>query len=287
VSEPIDQPNALDALLPPAMATKAERVGVTKSQLAVMPTFVLAVLAGAFISLGALFATVATAGTGLDFGVSRVLGGVAFSLGLILVIAAGAELFTGNALIVMAWAGRKVSAAALLRNWGIVYVGNIVGAVATALIVVWSGHLELGGGAVGDNAMAIADAKVDLAWGEALLRGVLANALVCLAVWLSFAARSLTDRVFAIVFPVTAFVAAGFEHSIANLYFVPAAILARQAEGLGYWDVAATAPDDHADLTWSQFLTANLVPVTIGNILGGAGLVALVYWFVYLRPERP
>jgi len=280
-----DHLNSLDALLPPEMAAKADRAGMAKAQATAVPMFVLAVLAGASISIGAAFAAVATAGERLDFGISCVVGGLAFSLGLVIVIGAGAELFTGNALIVMAWAGRMVSAEGLLRNWGIVYLGNIVGALATACIVVWGGHMEMGASAVGDNAMAIADAKVGLEWGEALLRGVLANAPVCLAVWLSFAARSLTDRVVMIVFPIAAFVAAGFEHSIANLYFVPAAIILKKSEGLGYRDTAATAPQDHVGLTWSQFVTDNLVPVTIGNIIGGAGLVALVYWFVYLRPS--
>ena len=202
-----DHLNSLDALLPPEMAAKADRAGMAKAQATAVPMFVLAVLAGASISIGAAFAAVATAGERLDFGISCVVGGLAFSLGLVIVIGAGAELFTGNALIVMAWAGRMVSAEGLLRNWGIVYLGNIVGALATACIVVWGGHMEMGASAVGDNAMAIADAKVGLEWGEALLRGVLANAPVCLAVWLSFAARSLTDRVVMIVFPIAAFVA--------------------------------------------------------------------------------
>ncbi|MCP3853637.1 MAG: formate transporter FocA [Actinomycetia bacterium] len=281
-----DTAGGLDALLPGDMARKAEQVGVNKVGASPVSTFVLAVLAGAFISLGAVFATVATSGD-LDPGLSRVLGGLTFCLGLVLVIGAGAELFTGNALIMMAAASRKVTLTALLRNWGIVYAGNVAGALATAMLVVWSGHHELGAGAVGDTAMSIANAKVEMTWLEALLRGILANALVCLAVWLSFAARTLTDRIMAVLFPITAFVAAGFEHSIANLYFLPAALFLKSDSDLSYWDTTTAGPEDHPAITWSGFITDNLIPVTIGNMIGGGVLVALVYWFVYLGPRSP
>ncbi len=263
---------SLNSLLPAEMAHKAEDVGVAKAQLGTFQTFVLAVLAGAFIALGAVFATVATTGSTLPYGITKLVSGLVFCLGLILVVIAGAELFTGNNLIVMAWASGRVTTAQLLRNWGIVYVGNFVGAILTAIGVFLSGQYQFGGGAVGENALAIATVKVNLGFGQAIMLGVLCNALVCLAVWLCMSARTVTDKVLAIIFPITAFVAAGFEHSVANMYFVPIGLFIKQWGG-GVAD----------SLTWQAFLLNNLLPVTIGNVIGGAGLVGLVYWSVYLR----
>jgi formate transporter len=274
-------PGAADAPPPPAMATKASEVGAAKAALDAPRTFVLAVLAGAFIGLGAMFATVVTAGgTDVPFGVNRLLGGVVFSLGLVLVVVAGAELFTGNNLIVMAWADRRIPLRRLLRNWGIVYAGNFAGASATALLVFAARQYEFGDGLVGQNVLAIADAKTSLGWGQAVALGALCNALVCLAVWLSYAARSVTDKVLAVIFPITAFVAAGFEHSVANMYFLPIGLLVK--------GTSAGEGGGHADLTWANALFGNLVPVTIGNVFGGAVMVGLVYWLVYRRPaDRP
>ena len=265
---------AFDALLPLEMAKKAEDAGVAKARLGTFETFMLAVLAGAFIALGAIFATTVTTGSTLPFGVTKLLGGLVFCLGLILVVIAGAELFTGNNLIVIAWANGRVKMAQLLRNWGIVYVGNFVGSVLTALGVFLAGQYEFGGGEIGRNAIAIGQAKVGYSFLQAFMLGVLCNALVCLAVWLCMSARTVTDKVLAIIFPITAFVAAGFEHSVANMYFVPFALFVKSWGGL-----AADAPT----LTWSAFLINNLLPVTLGNIVGGAGLVGLVYRSIYLR----
>jgi len=282
-------PGAADAPLPPAMAAKASDLGVAKAELDATRTFVLAVLAGAFISLGAMFATVATADSGnLPFGVTRVIGGVVFSLGLVLVVVAGAELFTGNNLIVMAWADRRIALGRLLRNWGIVYAGNLVGALATALLVFAARQYEFGDGAVGLNALAIAETKSSLGWGQAVALGVLCNALVCLAVWLSYAARSVTDKVLAVLFPISAFVAAGFEHSVANMYFLPLGLLVKQASPDSFWSSTGADPADYPDLSWTNALFGNLVPVTLGNIFGGAVMVGLVYWLIYRRPAgRP
>lgn len=275
----------LDALLPADMAVKAEAIGVKKAGLDAPAMFMLAVLAGAFIAMGAIFSTTVTAGGGLPFGVSRLLGGVVFSLGLILVVVGGAELFTGNNLIVMAWAGKKVRTSRLLRNWAIVYTGNFAGAFATAALVFLSGHYELGSGAVGAKALAIADAKCGLDFVPALFLGVLCNALVCLAVWLSFSARSAADKVLVIVPPIAAFVAAGFEHSIANMYFIPVALFIKQFAPAEFWAQAGTSAEAFNNLSWAGF-GWNLLPVTIGNILGGAVLVGIVYWFIYLRPRK-
>jgi formate/nitrite transporter len=207
--------------------------------------------------------------SGLGFGPERLLGGLAFSLGLILVLVGGAELFTGNSLIVFAWADRKITSARLLRNWGLVYVGNFIGASATAVMVHWSGINGLGDGAVAATAMRIAEGKLALAPAEAFTRGVLCNVLVCLAVWLCFGARTVSGKILAIVFPIAGFVALGFEHSVANMYLVPAGWLAGSA------------------LVGGTAYAANLLLVTAGNILGGGVLVALVYWLVYRKGSGP
>jgi formate transporter len=274
----------LDALLPPEMARRAEAVGVRKAAMDATSMLTLAVLAGAFIALGGVFSTTALAGAGAaPWGPVRVLAGLVFSVGLVLVVVGGAELFTGNSLIVMAWASGRVSTAALLRNWLIVYLGNFIGAAGTAGLVYLGGVHHFGGSAFGATALAIAHAKVQLGFVQAVALGVLCNVLVCLAVWLTLSARTTADRILAIVPPVAAFVAAGFEHSVANMYFVPLGLLITRLDP----DFAAAAAPlaSRSALTWSAFLGRNLLPVTIGNVIGGAVLVGLVYWFVYLRPE--
>lgn len=265
--------SATDAYAPAEIAARVEEVGVLKAQLGAASTCALAVLAGAFIALGAAFFTVTVTGSTLGFGPTRVLGGLAFSLGLILVVVAGAELFTGNNLITMAWASGRVSTAALLRNWVLVYLGNFAGALATAYLVYLGGHWKLGKQELGATAVAIAAGKLQLSFGEAFCRGVLCNTLVCLAVWLCFSARSTTDRILAILFPITAFVACGFEHSIANMYFIPVAM----------WIAPHLPADAGPVFSWQRFAMDNLLPVTLGNLVGGVILVAAVYWFIYLR----
>ena len=219
----------LDALMPAEMAARAAEIGVRKAGLGVVPMFVLAVLAGAFIALGAAFATTVSAGAAgmLPYGVIRLLAGLAFSLGLILVIVGGAELFTGNNLLAMAWASRRISSAAVMRNWAIVYAGNFVGAIGTAVLMVLAGQYAFGGGSVGAVALATASVKVAYDPLQAFVLGILCNGLVCLAVWLTYSARTTTDRILAIVPPIAAFVAMGFEHSVANMYFIPVGILIR------------------------------------------------------------
>ncbi len=275
-----------DALIPAEMAARAENVGVRKAGLDAVSLFALAVLAGAFISLGAVFATTVSAGaSGVPFGIARLLAGIAFSLGLVLVLVGGAELFTGNNLIVMAWASGKVSSALVLRNWLIVYAGNFVGAVATAGVMFVSGQYAFGGGSVGAAALGIANAKAGLEFVPAIALGMMCNALVCLAVWLTYSARTTTDRILAIVPPIAAFVAAGFEHSIANMYFIPEGIAIRTWAPDAFWASAGKAPTDFPNVSVAGFV-ANLVPVTIGNVIGGAVMVGIVYWFIYLRASR-
>jgi formate/nitrite transporter len=273
-----------DALIPAQMADKAEQVGVKKAHLNPVSMFVLAVLAGAFIALGAIFSTTVAAGAGdfLPYGVTRLLTGLVFSLGLILVIVGGAELFTGNNLIVMAWASGKVSTSLLLKNWLIVYLGNFAGSIFTAGIMFFTGQYAFGGGSVGAAALATANAKTGLDFGQAVALGIMCNALVCLAVWLTFSARSTTDRILAIVPPIAAFVAAGFEHSIANMYFIPVALFIKAGAPAGFWEAIGKTAADYPNLTWNG-LFGNLLPVTLGNIVGGTVFVGAVYWFVYLR----
>jgi len=286
----------IDALIPAEMARKAGDVGVKKAGLDVLSLFALSVLAGAFIAIGAIFASTVSAGglslhdaagtaslTGsIPTGITRLLAGLAFSLGLILVVVAGAELFTGNNLIVIAWASGRVRTRSMLRNWTIVYIGNFMGAIGTVALMFASGQYRFGGGAIGATALATANTKAGYGFVQAVALGILCNALVCLAVWLTFSARSTTDRILAIVPPIAAFVAAGFEHSIANMYFIPIGILIRFFAPAEFWKEIGRAPSDYPALDWSGFVS-NLVPVTIGNIIGGTVLVAGIYWLIYLR----
>ncbi len=263
-----------DAYAPAQIAERVCDMGIKKASAPTLTLLALAVLAGAFISLGAWFFTVTvTSGSTVpgSFGLVRLAGGVAFSLGLVLVVVGGAELFTGNNLIAMAWATGCVTSGQVFRNWGWVYLGNGLGAVGTVILVWLSGVEGLADGAVAETAIRIARTKASLSPIEALAKGVLCNVLVCLAVWLCMAARGVADKILAIIFPISAFVACGFEHSIANMFFLPLGLLLASS-------TPAPIPLDGA--------MANLVLVTIGNILGGTVLVALVYWFVYLRTER-
>lgn len=256
-----------DAFSPREIATRVEEVGVAKSRLPLGPLFVLGVLAGAFIGLGAMFFTLVMADASLGFAASRVLGGLVFSLGLLLVVVAGAELFTGNNLLVMAWADGAINTRELLRNWAVVLVANAVGAIGLALLVHASGHPAMNGGAVAEAYVRVATAKCAMPFLQAFISGMLCNALVCLAVWMTFAGRSVVDKAVAIVFPITAFVVAGFEHSVANFCLLPMGFLCAPP-GVG---------------PTLAGMAANLLPVTLGNVVGGGGLVALIYHLVYRR----
>lgn len=286
VTPPPVPPPGLDALLPDAIARKAEEVGAAKARRDVPGLFALAVLAGAFIAFGALFSTVALAGAQgvVPYGLARVIAGLVFSLGLVLVVVGGAELFTGDTLMVMAWASRRLKLPHMLRAWTIIYAGNLVGALGTAALVFLSGHYMAGQGAVGATALAIASAKSGLPFGEALVLGILANTLVCMAVWASLGARSVTDKMLVVILPVAAFVAAGFEHSVANMYFIPLGQMIAAGAGPDLWAAIGRTPADYPAISTAGFV-ANLVPVTIGNFIGGAAMVGVVYWFIYLRPR--
>jgi formate transporter len=278
---PSNAPNifGLDAFSPKEIALRVEQVGVAKTQIPLLSQAMLGVLAGAFIGLGAMCATMVFSDDSIGFSASRFLGGFVFSLGLVVVLVAGAELFTGNNLLAMAWADGRLSTASVLRNWVIVCAANFLGAVGLAVLVAYSGHLAMNDGAVGVTAVKIAAAKCKLPFETAFVRGLLCNVLVCMAVWMAFAGRSLVDKVAAIVPPITAFVAAGFEHSIANMYFIPLGWLALAR------DPALAAVPGADAITLANF-AHNLAPVILGNLFGGSVLVALVYWIIYLRPAQ-
>lgn len=248
-----------DAYSPAEIAARVEAAGVTKARLPLRQMLALAVLAGAFIGFGAAAWLAAMTGADPGYGPHRILGGAVFSLGLILVVLGGAELFTGNALMVMAWVDRRIGTGELLRAWAIVWVGNLAGAAGLALAFWPTGLID---GPLAATALRVAEAKAALPWGQAFARAVLCNALVCLAVWLSIGARTAAGRLLSVIWPVTAFVALGLEHSIANMFLFP----------LGY--LAGASPSPGA-------VAGNLFWVTLGNIAGGAGGVALAYRFAF------
>lgn len=276
----------MDSLMPDKMAEQAENSGIEKAKRSFSKTFVLAILAGAIISFGAIFATTVTAELTLSSSFTKLLGGIAFSLGLILVIVGGAELFTGNNLIVMAWANKRIKTSQVLRNWIIVFLGNFVGAMSMAILMFYSLQYSSGSGAIGAKALSIAETKCSLGFTQAIILGILCNTLVCLAVWLCYSAKTISGKILAILFPITAFVAAGFEHSIANMYFIPKGLLIKTFANQDFWTSISSSPEMYNNLTWSNFFFNNLIPVTIGNIIGGAILVGFVYWFVYLKDNK-
>lgn len=268
-----------DCYSPKEIAERVENVGVVKSKLPLLSVLALGVLAGSFIGLGALYFTLVASDPSLPFAITRVLGGIAFSLGLILVVVAGAELFTGNNLLVMAWVAGRITLATVVKNLATVFAANLVGAIGLAVLVAESGHWRMADGAVGRAALTIAAAKCALPFTEAFCKGILCNLLVCLAVWIALAGRNVTDKILAIIFPISAFVAAGFEHSVANMYFIPLGLFLRG-------EVPPDSIPHLAQLTWAGF-AQNLVPVTLGNLVGGAGMVGLVYWVIYRRQVAP
>jgi formate transporter len=286
-SQPPAKEVSFDALLPAEMAVKAAETGVKKTRLDTLRMFLLAVLAGAFIAMGAVFATTVSAGaSALPYGVTRLLAGTTFTLGLILVVVSGSELFTGNSLIVIAFANRRITLPALLRNWGIVYLGNFVGAILTAYLMFLTRQYTFGGGSIGLVALNTGEAKTALGFAQAVVLGLFCNALVCMAVWMCYSARSTIDKILAIVPPIAAFVAAGFEHSIANMYFIPVALFIKQFGSSTFFEAIQKTPADFSHLTWNNFFLVNLVPVTIGNLIGGVLMVGVMYWFIYLSKAQ-
>ncbi len=273
-----------NAYVPAQMAARVEKAGITKGNLDFFSTFAQSLMAGTFISFGAVFFTYVIHDSTLSTGLTKLIGGLVFSLGLILVIITGAELFTGNSLIVMAYISRKINMKQLVRNWATVFIGNLIGSLVIVYLIAMSGQWTAGGAAVGVKALVIANGKVNLTFWEAIARGILCNMLVCLAVYLCFSGRSVTDKILAIIFPITAFVALGFEHSIANMYFIPAGLILKQnPQVLAAVQAVLGGTLDLSRLTMSGFIINNLLPVTLGNIIGGVFFVGIVHWFLFLR----
>ena len=266
-----------DAYSPAEIAARVSAGGVTKARLPLTSLFLLGLLAGGFVGIGALYYTIVISDSALPFGLARVIGGICFSLGLLLVVVCGAELFTGNILIAMAWADGSITLLELLRNWLIVCVANFIGAAGFATLVFLSGHWEMNGGAIGASYLKIASAKVALPFWKAFVLGILCNNLVCLAVWMSFAGRTVIDKFVGVILPISAFVAAGFEHSIANMYFFPMAMLL---------EMKGIYAQNGLNAITSVDVVGNLAPVIAGNIVGGSLLVALIYWVIYRKNQR-
>jgi formate transporter len=270
-----------DIYLPSEMREKAIQSAVAKSKLPLVSLFILSILAGIYIALGAVFSSIIALGMPgtWPYGLMKSLQGLAFSLGLILVIVGGAELFTGNNLMVMAWLDRKIGIGAILKNWGIVYIGNFVGSILIAILVIMSNEYSVNNGELGKSIINLAVLKVSYSFLKAFTLGILCNLLVCLAVWLTYSGRSTIDKVIAIVFPISAFIAAGFEHSVANMYIIPAGLFLSKFDP----SFVAKAAIDTSSLTWPAFFINNLFPVTLGNIIGGAFFVGFLYFFAYKK----
>ena len=270
--------SGFDAYAPDEIARRVEEAGVAKARRPWPANAMLGVLGGAFIAIGCLWFTLVASDASLGFAATRIVGGFVFSVGLILVVVAGAELFTGNNLLAMAWADRRISSAELLRNWALVFATNAIGATGMAALAVLSGYCDMNGAAVARAAVRIAAAKASMPFWTAFFAGVLCNVLVCLAIWLAMAGHTVVDKIAGIVMPIAAFVGAGFEHSVANMYFLPLGIYLRDKV-----DVTGIRGIENLDLA---AYVHNLVPVTLGNIVGGSGFVALVYFVIYRLVPR-
>jgi len=276
--------NPFDLLLPAAMAKVAEEAGVYKATKQPLTTFFLAITAGVFISIAFVFYITVTTGTGaVPYGLAKLVGGICFSLGLMLVVICGADLFTSTVLIVVAKASGRITWLQLARNWINVYIGNLFGALFFVGLIWFSGEHMVANGAWGLNVLQTADHKMHHTFVEAVCLGILANLMVCMAVWMSYSGRTLTDKMLAMVLPVAMFVASGFEHSIANMFMIPMAIVIRDFASPEFWQAAGASAEQFSSLTVSNFIVDNLIPVTLGNIIGGGILVGLTYWVIYLR----
>lgn len=276
--------NQFDSLLPPQMAERAADIGVGKATKDPIKSFLLAISAGIHIGIAFVFYTIVTTGAGdLPWGITRVLGGLAFSLGLILVVVTGGELFTSSVLTLVARASGKITWVTLIKNWATVYVGNLIGALLLVVCMLATKQYMFDNGQVGLNAMAISQHKMHHDFIQAIALGIMCNVLVCIAVWMTFSGRTLTDKIAVMILPVAMFVSSGFEHCIANMFQVPLAIGIKTFAPAEFWTMTGANPADYIDLNMMDFLMNNLLPVTLGNIIGGGIFVGMWYWLIYLR----
>ncbi|VTP12512.1 putative formate transporter 1 [Phytobacter ursingii] len=282
----MDTSNAFDLRLPAEMAKVAEQAGLYKVSKKKELSFFLAVTAGVFISIAFVFYITVTTGPAPATALAKLAGGVCFSLGLILVVVCGADLFTSTVLTVMAKASGLISWRQLIINWIIVYLGNLVGALFFVALIWFAGQYMSGNGLWGLNVLQTADHKMHHTFVEAVCLGTLCNLMVCLAVWMSYSGHTLTDKIMAMLLPIGMFVASGFEHSIANMFLIPLSVVIRYFSPEEFWTSIHSSAENFPALTVSNFITANLIPVTIGNIIGGGLLVGITYWIIYLRNQH-
>ncbi len=279
--------NKIDELLPHQITEKADNIAYSKATKAFLSAFYLAVTAGMFISLAFVFYITVTTGAGdLPWGLRALTGGIAFSLGLLLVVVVGGELFTSSTLTLIAKASNRISTAQMLKNWLVVYFGNFVGATFLVLLIFFAGLYNSDHGQWGLTALQVAQHKLQHSFSEAVALGILCNIMVCLAIWMAFGAKSVTDKMFAVLLPVAMFVSSGFEHCIANMFMVPTGILIQHFATAEFWLAIGRDADTFADISTSNFIFNNLIPVTIGNIIGGGVIVGLMHWMIYLRPAQ-
>ncbi|UJF20169.1 formate transporter FocA [Vibrio sp. SS-MA-C1-2] len=272
--------------MPADMAHLAEETGVYKATKKQIQSFYLAITAGVFISIAFVFYTTVTTGSAdMSYGMAKFVGGLAFSLGLILVVICGGELFTSSVLTTVARASNRITTLQLLKNWAVVYIGNFIGAILFVICIWFAGQHMAAHGEWGINAMKIAQHKLHHTFSQAVFLGILCNLMVCLAVWMTYSCRSATDKIMVMILPVAMFVASGFEHCIANMFMIPMGILIHSFASPEFWTMTGINPDQFADLTTSNFIFNNLIPVTIGNILGGGLFVGMTYWFIHRRSE--
>ncbi len=276
----------IDAYSPPLIASRIDKVAMVKAKLSFAQTLLLGILAGVYIAIGAQFATFVTSDSTLHFGLNSLIAGIVFSLGLMLVVIGGSELFTGNCLIIMGYVSKRITTREMLNNWTTSYIGNLIGSLTMVCWMSQTHQWEFFHNMVGAKALLIANTKVNLTFTAALARGVLCNSMVCLAIWLCFSGRSVADKILSIVFPIGGFVASGFEHCVANMYFIPiGVVLKKHPEVVAAAEKMAGKTLDLSNLTWHGFFVNNLIPVTLGNIIGGVILVGIFFWFVYMRPH--
>ncbi|WP_422410929.1 MULTISPECIES: formate transporter FocA [unclassified Endozoicomonas] len=277
--------NPQSGCVPPSeIARLAEDAAVGKTQKHPEVTFVLAVLAGIFISLAGMFYTIVTTGTeGLPYGMTKLVGGLTFSMGLMMVVLCGAELFTSNTLLLMGRATRRLNIAQITRNWTLVYFGNMTGAFFMVVMLMGVSQYQGAHGEVGINYMYIANAKMGHNFIQAMMLGILCNLVVCLTYWMTLSARSAAGKMLACTLPVACFLAAGFEHSIANMFLLPMGLLIKNIAAPEFWAATGYSADSFSNITAFNMIVMNIIPATIGNIIGGGVMVGLSYWFVHLR----
>lgn len=272
---------------PAVMAQIADDIGVYKVNKHPTVTYLSAIMAGVFISIAFVFYITATTGTSsIPYGLAKLTGGICFSLGLMLVVICGVDLFTSTVLTIISKATGRITWSQMFKNWINVYIGNLIGALFFVALVWYSGQYTVANGTWGLNVLQTADHKMHHSFIEAVCLGILANLMVCLAVWMSYAGRSLIDKLFALILPIGMFVASGFEHSIANMFLIPFGIIIKNFAPDEFWLKTGTTPEQFPQLNVSSFITDNLIPVTIGNVIGGAILVGLTYWLIYLRGSK-